>query len=58
MAPTTSSPEAKLVAMSNSSLVVQEPLHPSSWTRSLQVVPARNAPMTSASAAVGSSVHC
>jgi hypothetical protein len=30
-----SSPEAKLVAMSNSSLVVRGPLHPSLWTRSL-----------------------
>jgi hypothetical protein len=58
IAPTASSPEAKLVAMSRSSLVVHGPLCPNSWMSSLQVVPARNAPMTSASVTLGNSVHC
>ena len=56
-APTASSPEAWLVAMSRSSLVVRGPLRPSLWTRDSQVVPDRKAPITSASATLGSSLH-
>jgi hypothetical protein len=51
------SPEAKLVAMSRSSLVVHGPLCPNSWMSSLQVVPTRNALTTSVSVTLGSSVH-
>jgi hypothetical protein len=58
IAPTTSSPEAKLVVMSRSSLVVHGPLRPNLWMSSLQVVPTRNAPMTSIAVTLGSSVHC
>ena len=39
IAPTASSPEAKLVAMSNSSFALEGGFHPSSRTRSLHVVP-------------------
>ena len=58
MAPTASSPEAKLVAMSSSWLVLVGVLRPSSCTSSLQVVPEMKAPMTSESVMLGSSVHC
>jgi hypothetical protein len=37
--------------------VVRGPLCPNSWTSSLQVIPVRNAPMTSALVTLGSSVH-
>ena len=57
IAPTASSPEAWLVVMSRSSLVVHGPLHPNLWTRDSQVVPDRKAPMTSASVTLGSSLH-
>ena len=57
IASTASSPEAWLVAMSRSSLVVCGPLHPSLWTRDSQVVPDRKAPMMSVSATLGSSLH-
>jgi hypothetical protein len=58
IAPTASSPKAWLVAMSRSSLVVLRCLCPSLWTRDSQVVPDRKAPMTSASATLGSSLRC
>jgi hypothetical protein len=58
IAPTASSPEVWLVAMSRSSLVVCGPLHPSLWTRDSQVVPDRNGPKTSSLATSGSSLHC
>jgi hypothetical protein len=58
MAPTSSSPVLKLVAISRSSLVFVGDLRPNSWTSSLQVVPTMNAPMTSESVTLGSSVHC
>jgi hypothetical protein len=58
MAPTTSSPVAKLVAISRSLLSLVGDLRPNSWTSSLQVVPAMNAPMTSESVTLGSLVHC
>jgi hypothetical protein len=51
-------PEANLVAMSISSLALVGVLRPSLLTRSRQVVPARNAPMTSESVTLGSSVRC
>jgi hypothetical protein len=47
-----------LVAMSISSLALVGVLRPSLLTRSRQVVPARNAPMTSESVTLGSSVCC
>jgi hypothetical protein len=47
-----------LVAMSISSLALVGVLRPSLLTRSWQVVPARNAPMTSESVMLGSSVRC
>jgi hypothetical protein len=50
--------EANLVAMSISSLALVGVLRPSLLTRSRQVVPARNAPMTSESVTLGSSVRC
>jgi hypothetical protein len=50
--------EANLVAMSISSLALVEVLRPSLLTRSRQVVPARNTPMTSESVMLGSSVRC
>jgi hypothetical protein len=58
MAPTASSPVVKLVVIPRSSLVFVGDLWPSSWTSSLQVVPTMNAPMTSESVTLGSSVHC
>jgi len=58
MAPTASSPEAKLVAMSRSADVVVGTLRPNSRTRSRQVVPERNAWMISESPTLGNSVHC
>ena len=57
MAPTASSPEAWLVAMSRSSLVIHGPLRPNLWMRDSQVVPDRKAPITSASVTLGSSLH-
>jgi hypothetical protein len=58
IASTASWPEANLVAMSISSLALVGVLRPSLLTRSLQVVPVRNAPMTSESVMLGSSVRC
>jgi hypothetical protein len=58
MASTASWLEANLVAMSISSLALVGVLRPSLLTRSRQVVPARNAPMTSESVMLGSSVRC
>ena len=58
IAPTTSSPEAWLVTMSRSSLVVRGPLCPNLWTGDSHVVPDRKAPMMSASATLWSSLHC
>ena len=58
MASTASWPEANLVAMSISSLALVGVLRPSLLTRSRQVVPARNASMTSESVTLGSSVRC
>jgi hypothetical protein len=46
------------VAMSINSLALVGVLRPSLLTRSQQVVPARNAPMTSESMMLGSSVRC
>jgi hypothetical protein len=51
-------PEVNLVAMSISPLALVGVLRPSLLTRSRQVVPARNAPMTSESVTLGSSVRC
>ena len=58
MAPTASSPEAKLVAMSRSADAVVGTLRPNSRTRSRQVVPERNAWTISESPMLGNSVHC
>ena len=58
MAPTASSPEAKLVAMLRSADAVVGTLRPNSQTRSQQVVPDRNAWMISKSPTLGNSVHC
>jgi hypothetical protein len=58
MASTASWPEENLVAMSISSLALVGVLRPSLLTRSRQVVPTRNAPMTSESVTLGSSVRC
>jgi hypothetical protein len=58
MASTASWTEANLVARSISSLAVVGVLRPSLLTMSRQVVPARNAPMTSESVTLGSSVRC
>jgi hypothetical protein len=58
MASTASLPEANLVAMSINSLALVGVLRPSLLTRSRHVVPVRNAPMTSESVMLGSSVHC
>jgi hypothetical protein len=57
MAPTTSLPEAKLVAMSNNSLESMGGLRPSSRTRYRQVVPSRNVCTISDWATLGSSVQ-
>jgi hypothetical protein len=57
MASTVSWPEANLVAISISSLALVGVLRPSLLTKSRQVVPARNAPMTSESVTLGSSVR-
>jgi hypothetical protein len=46
------------VAMSINSLALVGVLHPSLLTRSRQVVPARNAPMTSEAVMLGNSVRC
>jgi hypothetical protein len=46
------------VAMSINSLALVGVLRPSLLTRSRQVVPARNAPMTSESVMLGNSVRC
>ena len=56
-APTASSPEAWLEVISRTSCVVRGFLHPSLWTRVLQCVPLRNAPMTSASTTPGSELY-
>jgi hypothetical protein len=58
MASTASSLVAKLVAIYRSSLALVGDLWPNSWTSSLHVVSAMNAPITSASVTLGSSVHC
>jgi hypothetical protein len=58
MASIASGPEANLVAMSINSLALVGILRPSFLTGSRQVVPARNAPMTSESMTLGSSVGC
>jgi hypothetical protein len=58
MASTASWPEANLVAMSINSLALVGVLRPSLLTRSRQVVPARNEPMTFESVTLGSSVRC
>jgi hypothetical protein len=58
MASTASWPEASLVAMSISSLALVGVLRPSLLTKSRQVVLARNAPMTSESVMLASSVRC
>jgi hypothetical protein len=50
--------EANLVAMSISSLALVGVLRPSLLTWSRQVVPVRNAPMTSESVMLGSSMRC
>jgi hypothetical protein len=57
IAPTASSPEAKLVAMSNSSFESTDGMRPSSRTRSRQVVPSRKACTISDWATLGSSVQ-
>jgi hypothetical protein len=57
IAPTASSPEAKLVAMSNSSFESTGGLRPSSHTRSRHVVPSRKACTISDCATLGSSVQ-
>jgi hypothetical protein len=57
IAPTASSPEAKLVAMSNSSFESTGGLRPSSRTRSRHVVPSRKACTISDFATLGSSVQ-
>ena len=58
MAPTASSPEAKLVAMSRSAAAERGTLQPNSQTKSRQVVPERKAWTISESPTLGSSVHC
>jgi hypothetical protein len=58
IASTASWPEANLVAMSISSLALVGVLQPNLLTKSRQVVPARNAPMTYESVMLGSSVRC
>ena len=58
MAPTASSPEAKLVAMSRSAAAVRGTFRPNSRTKSRQVVPERKAWTISESPTLGSSVHC
>jgi hypothetical protein len=57
IAPTASSPEAKLVAMSNSSFESAGGLRPNSRTRSRHVVPSRKACTISDCATLGSSVQ-
>jgi hypothetical protein len=57
IAPTASSLEAWLVAMSRSSLVVRGLFRPSLWTRDSQVVPENNASITSVSATAGNALH-
>ena len=58
MAPTASSPEAKLVAMSRSAAAEVGTFRPNSQTRSWQEVPERKAWTTSESPTLGNSVHC
>ena len=58
MAPTASSPEAKLVAMLRSAAAKVGTFWPNSWTRSRQEVPERKAWTTSESPTLGNSVHC
>jgi hypothetical protein len=57
IAPTASSPEAKLVAISNNSFESTGGLRPSSHTRSRHVVPSRKACTISDWATLGSSVQ-
>jgi hypothetical protein len=57
IAPTTSSPEAKLVVISNSSFESAGGLRPNSRTRSWHVVPSRKACTISDCATLGSSVQ-
>jgi hypothetical protein len=57
IAPTASSPEAKLVAMSNSSFESTGGLRPSSRTRSRHMVPSRKAWTISDYAMLGSSIQ-
>jgi hypothetical protein len=57
IAPTASSPEVKLVAISNNSFESTGGLHPSSRTRSQHVVPSRKACTISDCATLGSSVQ-
>jgi hypothetical protein len=57
IAPTASSPEAKLVAMSNSSFESTGGLCPNSRTRSRHVVPSRKACTISDCATLGSSAR-
>ena len=58
MAPTASSPEAKLVAMSRSAAAEVGMFWPNSQTRSRQEVPERKAWTTSKSPTLGNSVRC
>ena len=57
MAPTASSPEAKLVAMSRSAAAEVGMFRPNSQTRSQQVVPERKAWIISELSTLGNSVH-
>ena len=57
MAPTASSPEAKLVAMSRSAAIEVGTFWPNSQTKSRQVVPERKAWTISESPTLGNSVH-
>jgi len=58
MAPTSSSPEAKLVAISRSATVDRGTFQPNSRTKSRQVVPERKAWTIFESSTLGNSVHC
>ena len=58
MAPTASSPEAKLVVMSRSVAAERGMFQPNSQTKSRQVVPERKAWTISELLMLGNSVHC
>ena len=58
MAPTASSPQVKLVAMSRSVAAEHGTFWPNSRTKSRQVVPERKAWTISESPTLGNSVHC